>query len=355
VVWGVRRIREFNGALLGKWCWRVLVEKESLWYRVLVARYGEEGGRLLDGGRTASAWWRAIDALRSEAWFGTNVKRSVGNGKNIYFWSDVWVGGVSFKERFSRLFELSVDKWVLVFDLFHLGCGVNGEAWKWRRSMFAWEEEQLGELCFLLQNVILQVDKEDKWIWKLEKSNAYTVRSAYTCQSAQLPVVDPVELKLLWQKIVPLKVVVFVWHLLRNRLPTKDNLLRRGILHTDSCQCIAGCDSMKTVNHLFLHCSLFGTIWNCVRCWIGLSIAVPLNVSDHFSQFYFGGGRSQVQHTILNVVWFATVWEIWKERNNRIFNDKESSVMRIVDKIKSLSYSWLKEKFQISQLPWLVA
>jgi len=72
----------------------------------------------------------------------------------------------------------------------------------------------LGELCLLLQNVILQVDKEDIWIWDLEKSNAYTVRSAYTCQSTQLPVVDTVEFKLLWQKIVSLKVVVFVWRLL---------------------------------------------------------------------------------------------------------------------------------------------
>ena len=73
--------------------------------------------------------------------FDTHVKRSVGNGKNIYFWSDVWVGGVSFKERFSRLFELSVDKRVSVFDLCHLGWGENGEAWKWRWRLFAWEEE----------------------------------------------------------------------------------------------------------------------------------------------------------------------------------------------------------------------
>jgi len=47
---GVRRFREFNSALLGKWCWRVLVENESLWYRVLLATYREEGGFLLDGG-----------------------------------------------------------------------------------------------------------------------------------------------------------------------------------------------------------------------------------------------------------------------------------------------------------------
>lgn len=38
-------MREFNHALLGKWCWRLLVERGSFWYRVLVARYGEEVGR----------------------------------------------------------------------------------------------------------------------------------------------------------------------------------------------------------------------------------------------------------------------------------------------------------------------
>ena len=34
---GVRRIREFNYALLGKWCWSLLVDRESLWFSVLTA------------------------------------------------------------------------------------------------------------------------------------------------------------------------------------------------------------------------------------------------------------------------------------------------------------------------------
>jgi len=41
---GVRRLKEFNFLLLGKWAWRMLEERESLWYNVLCAKYGEEGG-----------------------------------------------------------------------------------------------------------------------------------------------------------------------------------------------------------------------------------------------------------------------------------------------------------------------
>ena len=41
----VRRLKKFNISLLGRWVWRVLHERESLWHKVLGARYGEEGGR----------------------------------------------------------------------------------------------------------------------------------------------------------------------------------------------------------------------------------------------------------------------------------------------------------------------
>ena len=46
---GVREMREFNTALLGKWCWRMLVNRAGFWYRVLVSRYGEEDERSVVG------------------------------------------------------------------------------------------------------------------------------------------------------------------------------------------------------------------------------------------------------------------------------------------------------------------
>jgi hypothetical protein len=79
--------------------------------------------------------------------------------------------------------------------------------------------------------------------------------------------------------------------------------------------------------------------------WLGISTAIPFVVADHFNQFSFGGGYSKVWCSILQVIWFASVWKIWKERNNRLFNGKECMIVQVVDKIKSLAFMWLKVKY----------
>jgi hypothetical protein len=152
---------------------------------VLSARYGVEGGQLRDGDRNTSLWWRDIATLLREEWFSENVSRVVGDGRVIRFWTDVWVGGVSFTDMFYRLFELFLNKELCVFEMCQLGWGEDGEAWQWRRKLFAWEGEQVGELCLLLKNVNFQVDREDRWIWNLETSNAFSVRSPYKFLASQ--------------------------------------------------------------------------------------------------------------------------------------------------------------------------
>ncbi|MCI93416.1 putative non-LTR retroelement reverse transcriptase related, partial [Trifolium medium] len=42
----------------------MLVDREGQWFRVLAARYGMERGRLRDGGRRWSSWWREIVRIR---------------------------------------------------------------------------------------------------------------------------------------------------------------------------------------------------------------------------------------------------------------------------------------------------
>jgi len=74
-------------------------------------------------------------------------------------------------------------------------------------------------------------------------------------------------------------------------------------------------------------------------------MVAPQHLQKHFIQFSYIAGSSKVRQSILQVIWFATVWEIWKERYNRLFTDKIYTVTQVVDKIKSLTFMWLKAKF----------
>jgi hypothetical protein len=183
-----------------------------------------------------------------------------------------------------------------VFDMCQLGWGVDGEAWRWRRRLFAWEEDMVGERTLLLQNVILQVGKDDRWLWTLEPSHAFSVRSVYKFLTIQFPIDLSVVVSSLWHKDVPLKVVLFAWRLFRDRLPTKDNLHCRGvIIDHASTVCVAGCGSSKSSNHLFLHCNIFGSIWHLIYRWVGISTVVPNYVLDHFNQFSLSGGNAKTR------------------------------------------------------------
>ena len=137
----------------------------------------------------------------------------------------------------------------------------------------------MGEFILLLANVTLQVNNEDRWLWTLESSHSFTVRSLYHYLTIQPQVELPVDVSSIWLKDVPLKVVVFVWRLFRDRLPTKDNLLRRGVINHDSRLCVAGCDFVESSPHLFLHCNIFGSVWHLIYSWIWILVTNPFSLA----------------------------------------------------------------------------
>ncbi|GAU42262.1 hypothetical protein TSUD_327400 [Trifolium subterraneum] len=178
-----RQVREFNLALLGKWCWRMLVDREGLWFRVLAARYGVERGRIRDGGRRGSTWWREIVSIREGSelggsWFGDHVSKRVGDGSDTFFWTDPWVEGIPLCDRFGRLFDLAETKGRTVAEMFSLGWGVDGEAWEWRRQLWVWEEEMLRECQTLFSLFTLQIQSLDRWQWQPDSVEGYTVRGS---------------------------------------------------------------------------------------------------------------------------------------------------------------------------------
>ena len=76
-------------------------------------------------------------------WMSDNIIRRVGDGVSTLFWVDPWLEGKPMCNLFTRLYELAENNLDTVAGMFARRWGVNGEAWKWRRRLFAWEEELL--------------------------------------------------------------------------------------------------------------------------------------------------------------------------------------------------------------------
>ncbi|MCI33082.1 F-box family protein, partial [Trifolium medium] len=69
----------------------------------------------------------------------------------------------------------------------------------------------------------------------------------------------------LWKSWVPLKVIVFSWQLLQDRIPSRQNLLRRKVLpDPDSAICALCGLSEESFVHLFISCPVVSSVWYTV-------------------------------------------------------------------------------------------
>jgi len=208
-------------------------------------------------------------------WFGARVSRVLGDGKNTFFWFDNWIGDVPLHRRFGRLFDLATNKLISVADMFDLGWEERGEAWRWRRRLWTWEEEMLEACRLLLDGVSVQVNIIDRWQWDPDIHDGYTVQGAYQILTDLASSTIDTTRDLVWHKQVPLKVSIVAWCLLQDRLPTKSNLHRRDIILVEGDTCVSGCSQAESASHLFIHCDVFGSLWQHIRSWIGVSGVDP--------------------------------------------------------------------------------
>ena len=172
----------------------------------------------------------------------------------------------------------------------------------------------VGECRRLLYNVMLQEHSLDQWQWQLHPVGGYSFRDAYQLHTTDENPNVGVESELIWHRYVPTKVSTFAWRLLRDRLPTKDNLAAWGIISQDLRLCANGCSELKSARHLFISCTCFRVLWRLVRAQIGVSTSEPNCISDHFIQFTFLAGSLMARHSLLQLICLACVWVMWSEK-----------------------------------------
>jgi hypothetical protein len=208
-----------------------------------------------------------------------------------------------------------------------------------------WEETLLNDLwvSFPFQEL---TEEEDVWKWVLVDDGKFTVNSTYVFLGSIFSPVSDLgnqELRVLnniWKSPAPSKVIAFSWKLLHNRIPTRSNLLYRGIDVNGGNVMCTHCHGMEEAElHLFLFCEFAMRVWKSIFRWLGIVLVIPPNLSLLFDCFTAAAG-SKKERKGYSLIWHATVWTIWNSRNNVIFSNGVIDAEEVSDAIKLLSWRW---------------
>jgi len=121
--------------------------------------------------------------------------------------------------------------------------------------------------------------------------------------------------------------------------------VRRRVLQPNDSMCAGGCGSIETAYHFFLECDLFINVWYLICLWLGISFFYPGHIKELYLQFNQLAGMPRASYSYLSVIWLASVWTIWKDRNNCVFKNVVIDPHNIFDKMKQTSFLWLSSNF----------
>ncbi|GLT45963.1 hypothetical protein SLA2020_197560 [Shorea laevis] len=92
--------------------------------------------------------------------------------------------------------------------------------------------------------------------------SGYSSKSAFAFLDYSPPCLEKCYCDLIWSRFIPSKISIFVWRLLLNRLPTKDNLLLRGVSLAPNTACVLCGAHLENVNHVFAKCWRSQNLWS---------------------------------------------------------------------------------------------
>ncbi|GKD26730.1 RNA-directed DNA polymerase, eukaryota, reverse transcriptase zinc-binding domain protein [Tanacetum coccineum] len=218
-----------------------------------------------------------------------SFKLKVSNGSNTLFWKDPWCGvGSPLKTIFPRLYALESNKDCTISDRW---CWLNNSwysNWSWRSSLRERNLDDLASLIGMIGNLALSRDGNDQWSWTRDVSGKFKVKSL-SRNIQNLSLKDFIMGKHhRWNSWIPRNVNICVWRASLNRLPTRPNLLSRGV-NIASSVCPFCENEAESIQHCLLHYPSVLQVWRKVWSWWNLSAPVSFpsfSIADVASSLY---------------------------------------------------------------------
>ncbi|GKB67695.1 RNA-directed DNA polymerase, eukaryota [Tanacetum coccineum] len=345
---GVSSFFALNRALLFKWVWRFISQDNSLWFRFITALHGSNIKK--HSSLHSSTWNMIIKEVNALKFQGVdllaNCKLRVGSGMRAKFWSDIWIKDNQLCFLFPRLYALENNKECLVAE--KMQGSITGS---FRRSVRGGvESQQLEHLQVLIEAVVLS-NADDRWVWDLNGEGTFHVKDARKIMDDFF--LPKASVATRWIKSVPIKINVFTWKLHLDRLPTRVNLVRRGV-QVSSTLCPICDEEQEDNSHLFFLCDVARDVSRLICRWWNVSWSPVGSYMDWLAWFNSIRLGSNVKG-LLEGVFTLLGGSLWSFRNQLLFTNKNPQRNVLFDDIVMRSFTWsqARSKFSFSWCSWL--
>jgi len=270
------------------------------------------------------------------ALFNAATVITLGNGHKACFWTSRWLHGQSLATRFPGLHKHSKRKNRTVVDALADSHWIADIDYNLNQELITeyvglWEE---------LDSVALMEEQEDTATWTLTSDGKYSAKSAYSIQfEGKTRCLTAAQT---WKTKAPPKCKFFSWLMLKDRIWTAARLQRRGWPNDYFYQLYIR--NLETTEHLFCDCYVTREIWGEVAIWIQAPSLLPENWSNSsttdewFTELIATEDASR--RPGLQSIVVLVIWEVWRERNNRVFRREAKTVSHIVATIQDEARTW---------------
>lgn len=149
-------------------------------------------------------------------------------------------------------------------------------------------------------------EEADAVTWALEKSGQYTVRSMYRMM-AHRGVIN-YRMRTVWGCKLPMKLKIFLWQIMQDKLQTGTNLKKKKWKGNHKCTI---CDVPETSDHIFFTCILARFTWTCIKEAMGWD-RVPIGLQDFLEKWVKRGSKN---NNLVIYCFTIVLWSLWTTRN----------------------------------------
>ncbi|XP_071688080.1 uncharacterized protein [Rutidosis leptorrhynchoides] len=297
--------------------WSVITRKQSLWVK-WIHSYSLKQRSIweVDIPATSSYSWRKMLNLRHT--IRPCIIHRIGSGEETSAWFDTWNDVDPLSEIITRrdIFRAGFSETSTVADLW------DSSGWKWPAE---WNQKYS-----LLNHISCVISSDqDEVLWRNSDGNLgkFSVNSAWDTIRKRAPQVN-------WHAIVWFTQAIprhsfTVWLLMNEKLKTQD-MLRTWDVHVSAPApiCLLCKTQMDSHNHLFFECGFSNQVWDKLKQ--SIQFHIPSNEWKEIVGILLPVVHKRVTRVVVTkLVFAASVYFMWQERNKRYFKSKARSVDQV--------------------------